>query len=81
MFLKKKRVVVASKTADEHIKLQAFVSDICHPLKNQNRKFAKKNFSHIRNLTPADENCLKSSGIDILIGSDYYEKWNNRRKR
>ena len=35
-------------------------------------KFAKKNFSHIRNLTLADENCLKSSDIDILIGPDYY---------
>ena len=65
-------LVVASKTADEDIKLQAFVTDVCHPLKNQNTKFAKKNFSHIRNLTLADENCLKSSDIDILIGSDYY---------
>ena len=41
-------------------------------LKNQNTKFAKKNFSHIRTLILADENCLKSSDIDILIGPDYY---------
>ena len=55
---------VASKTDDEGIKLLAFVTDICHPLKNKNTKFAKKNFSHLRNLTLADQNCLKSS--------DYY---------
>ena len=65
-------LVVALRTADEDIKLQAFVTDICHPLKNQNTKFAKKNCSHIKNLTLADENCLKSSDIDTLIGSDYY---------
>ena len=65
-------LVVAPKTTDEDIKLQAFVTDICHPLKNQNTKFAKNNFSHIRSLTLADENPLKSSDIDILIGSDYY---------
>ena len=65
-------LVVTSKTADEDIKLQALVTDICHPLKNQNTEFAKKNHSHIRNLTLADENGLKSSDIDILIGSDYY---------
>ena len=59
-------LVVASKAADEDIKLQAFVTDICHPLKNQNRRFAKKNFSRIRNLTVADENCLKSYDIDIF---------------
>ena len=41
-------------------------------MKNQNTEFAKKNFSHIRNLTLADENCLKSSDIDNLIGSDCY---------
>ena len=64
-------LVVAWKTADEDIKLQAFVRDIDYPLKNQNIKFAEKNFSHIRNLTLADENCLKSSDINILIGSDY----------
>ena len=75
-------LVVASKTADDDVKLvklQAFVKDICHPLKNQNTKFAKKNFSHIRNLTLADENCLKSSDIDILIGSDYY--WHFMKNR
>ena len=66
------KLVVASKTADDDIKLQAFVTEIYHPLKNQNTKFAKKNFSHIRNLILADENCLKSSDIDILIGPDYY---------
>ena len=65
-------LVVASKTADDDIKLQAFVTDICHSFKNQNTKFSKEKFSHIRNLTLADENCLKSSDIDILIGSDYY---------
>ena len=65
-------LVVTSKTADDDVKLQAFVTDICHPFKNQNTKFAKKSFSHIRNLTLADENCLQSSDIDILIGSDYY---------
>ena len=59
-------LVVASKAADEDIKLQAFVTDICHPLKNQNTRFAKKNFSRIRNLTVADENCLKSYDIDIF---------------
>ena len=37
-------LVVAPKTADDDVKLQAFVTDICHPLKNQNTKFAKKNF-------------------------------------
>ena len=37
-------LAVASKTADDDVKLQAFVTDICHPLKNQNTKFAKKNF-------------------------------------
>ena len=72
-------LVVASKTTDDDIKLQAFVTDICHPLKNENTKFAKKNFSHITNLTLADENCLKSSDIDILIGSDYY--WNFMKNR
>ena len=65
------KLVVASKTADDNIKLRAFVTEIYHPLKNQNTKFAKKNFSHIRNLTLADENCSKSSDIDILIGPDY----------
>ena len=55
------KLVVASKIADEDIKLQAFVTDICHPLKNQNTKFAKKNFPSLRNLTLANENCLKSS--------------------
>ena len=49
-------LVVGPKTADEDIKLQAFVTDICHPLKNQNAKFAKKNFSHLRNLTFENEN-------------------------
>ena len=39
----------------------------------------RKNFSHIRNLTLADENCLKSSDIDILIGSDYY--WHSMKNR
>ena len=39
----------------------------------------RKNFSHIRNLTLADENCLKSSDIDILIGSDYY--WHFMKNR
>ena len=73
------QLVVASKTAEDDIKLQAFVTDICHPLKNQNSKFAKKNFSHIRNLTLGDENCLKSSDIDILIGSDYY--WHFMKNR
>ena len=72
-------LVVAPKTTDEDIKLQAFVTDICHPLKNQNTKFAKNNFSHIRNLTLADENPLKSSDIDILIGSDYY--WHFMKNR
>ena len=72
-------LVVASKTADDDVKLQAFVKDICHPLKNQNTKFAKKNFSHIRNLTLAGENCLKNSDIDILIGSDYY--WHFMKNR
>ena len=72
-------LVVASKTADDNIKLQAFVTDVCHPLKNQNTKFAKKKFSHIRNLTLADENCLKSSDIDILIGTDYY--WHFTKNR
>ena len=72
-------LVVASKTADDDVKLQAFVIDICHPLKNQNTKFAKKNFSHIRNLTLSDENCFKSSDIDILIGSDYY--WHFMKNR
>ena len=65
-------LVFASKTAGGDIKLQALVTDICHLLKNQNTKFTKKNFSHIRNLTLADENSLKSSDVDILIGSDYY---------
>ena len=44
-------LVVASKTVDEDIKLQTFITDICHLLKNQNTKFAKKNFLHNRNLT------------------------------
>ena len=48
-------------------------------MKNQNTKFAKKNFSRIRNFTLADENCLKSSNIDILIGSDYY--WHFMKNR
>ena len=48
-------------------------------MKNQNTKFAKKNFSHIRNLTLSDENCFKSSDIDILIGSDYY--WHFMKNR
>ena len=72
-------LVVASKTANEDIKLKAFVTDFCHPLKNQNTKFTKKNFSHIRNLTLGDENCLKSFDIDILIGSDYY--WHFMKNR
>ena len=72
-------LVVASKNADEDLRLQAFLTNICHPLKNQNAKFAKKNFSHVRNLTLADENCLKSSDIDILIGSDYY--WHFMKNR
>ena len=37
-------LVVAPKTADDDVKLQAFVTDICHPLKNQNTKFAKNKF-------------------------------------
>ena len=52
-------LVLAPEITDEDIKLQAFVTDICHPLKNQNTNFTKKNFSHIRNLTLADENRLK----------------------
>ena len=64
-------LVVASKHTEEDIKLQAFDTDICHLLKNQNTKFAKKNFLHIRNFRLADENCLKSFDIDILIGPDY----------
>ena len=72
-------LVVAPGITDEDIKLQAFVTDICHPLKNQNTKFAKNNFSHIRNLTLADKNRLKSSDIDILIGSDYY--WHFMKNR
>ena len=115
---------ILAVVADEDIKLQAFVADICHPLKNQvpgqlpprkiarrlglgvwfrvrvrimvgkqfssgaivlepknqNTKFAKKNFLHIRNLTLADENCLKSSDIDILIASDYYWHFMKNRK-
>ena len=65
-------LLVASKTTDQDIKLQAFITDLCHPLKNQNTKLPKKNFSHIRDLTLADKGCLKSFDIDILIGSDYY---------
>ena len=38
------KLVVASKTADDDIKLQAFVTDICHSFKNQNTKFSKENF-------------------------------------
>ena len=64
-------LVVASKTTEQDIKLQAFDTDICHPLKNQNTKFPKKNFLNIRNLRLADENCLKSFDIDIFIGCDY----------
>ena len=30
------KLVTASKTADEDFKSQAFVRDICYPLKNQN---------------------------------------------
>ena len=41
-------------------------------MKNQNTKFTKKIFPHVRKLTLADENCLKSSDVNILIGSDYY---------
>ena len=49
-------------------------------MKNQNIKFVKENFSNIRNLTLADENCLKSSDIDILIDSDYYWHYMKNRK-
>ena len=48
-------------------------------MKNKSTKFAKKSFSQIRNLTLADENSLKSSDIDHLIGSDYY--WHFMKNR
>ena len=72
-------LVVTSKTADEDVKFQAFVTDICHPLKNQKEKFAKKNFSHFRSLTLAIENCLKGSDRGILIDSAYYCNFMKKR--
>ena len=43
-------LVVASKTADENIKLQAFVTGIRRSLKNKKTKSAKKSF-HILDLS------------------------------
>ena len=41
-------LVVASKTADEDIRLQAFVTDICLPLKNKARNLQTKLFKKFR---------------------------------
>ena len=40
------KLVVASKTADDDIKLQAFVTDICHFQKSKHEIFKGKLFTH-----------------------------------
>ena len=60
------------QTEDGLIKINAFVSEICYPLRGQNTKFAKENYSHLKNLKLADFNESESVNVDILIGSIYY---------
>ena len=54
------------------IPISCFVKDICAPLTNQNINYAKT-FSHIQNLTLADNNPNnKKLKVDLLIGADFY---------
>ena len=55
------------------IYLNAFVSDICHPLEKQNIDLAQEQFKHLKDLDLADRNPEGlPMNIDILIGCQNY---------
>lgn len=63
--------------------VQAFVSEICLPLTNQNIEQAKAGQPFLKDLPLADQNIHNVPlDVDILIGGDYYwEFMNNHMKR
>ena len=62
--------VIETNTGPE--KVEAFVSEISYPLRDQNTEVAKETYQHIRSLNLADKNSNNCVNIDILIGSNYY---------
>ncbi len=54
------------------VRVEAFVSEISYPLKDQNTEMAVKNYEHLRNLELADKNDSNFVNIDFLIGSNFY---------
>ena len=66
-------ICVKTKDPNFNIYIQAFVSDICHPLTNQNIEQAKFSQQFLKDLDLADENLPNIPlDVDILIGADYY---------
>ena len=60
------------KTNTGPVKVEAFVSEISYPLRDQNTEVAKERYQHIKSLNLADKNNEDYVNIDILIGSNYY---------
>ena len=64
------------------IYVQAFVSEICYPITNQNFEQAKINQPFLQDLNLADFNPGNLPlNVDILIGGDYWSFMNNHMKR
>ncbi|XP_057298583.1 uncharacterized protein LOC130629417 [Hydractinia symbiolongicarpus] len=67
------RFTVKTKNDEENITVNAFVSEICYPLTNQNIEGAKSNYPFLCRLDLADSNPKNQPlSVDILIGGDYY---------
>eukprot|EP00111_Clytia_hemisphaerica_P012697 TCONS_00037364-protein len=65
-------VELAIETNTGPVKIEAYVSEICYPVKDQLTEVAQKNYKHLKGLELADSNSQKFINIDILIGSNFY---------
>ena len=60
------------KTVEGLVPVEAYVSDISHPISNQNTIKCQQKFLHLEGLDLADPNYDSTLKIDILIGSNFY---------
>ena len=75
-------VKFAVKSVDKNMSIyvNAFVSDICYPVENQQINLAQERYEHLEKLPLADDNPESlPMEIDILIGANHYWDFINQR--
>ena len=60
------------ETNNGPVRVEAFVSEISYPVKDQFTENAQMRYKHLKDLQLADKNDSKFVNIDILIGSNFY---------